>query len=193
MKYYLIDTSAVVYRYIPSTILTPKINRLIQQRQDGKAFLFMPNFCIAEVFNTFAKYRFRYRKPKKISQEKYEESHENFAEAIQNAKLIYHYELNRYHILNVDYIVPFEHQFYLTRKTKGEDKEWFLSTFDILFISMGIELVRMMGFDNVCLVSDDKRTITICSLLMKLGNYMRKKFGIPSYVIYPQAKLLSSM
>jgi len=195
MKYYLIDSSAIIYHFIPSEYprKTSKIDCLIREKQEGKAFLFMTNFCIAEVFNAFAKYRFRYTDHRNITQKEYEKCREEFKDAIHNAKLIYHYELNRYHILNVDYIVPFEHQYYLIRKRKGEEKQWFLSTFDILFISAGIELVRMLGFGNLHLITDEVRIMRICEILGKLSPQTRKDFKIPSYIIYPQAKHISSI
>ncbi len=195
MKYYLLDSSAIIYHYIPSEYpsKTSKIDYLIQEKQEGKAFLFMTNFCIAEVFNTFAKYHFRYKDYRNITQEDYEKCREDFKDAIHNAKLIYHYELNRYHILDVDYIVPFEHQYYPIRKRQEKEKKWFLSTFDILFISAGIELVRMLGFENVYLVADEVRIMKICNVLRKLSPQVRKDFKIPSYIIYPRVKLLSSL
>jgi len=190
MKYYLIDASAIIHYYIPLyPKLTSNIDQIIKQRQEGKSFLFMPNFCIAEVFNVFAKYYYRWRK---LKREEYEKCCKEFRDAIHNAKLIYHYELNRYHILNIDYIVPFEHQFLIKKRFNKdeEEKEWFLSTFDILFISMGIELVRMMGFENVFLISCDTRIKSICDVLKNLDLKTREKFQIPSYIVYPKAILL---
>ncbi len=193
MKYYLIDTSAIIPYYVPS-YLTKKITRIIEEKQKGEAFLYMPNFCIAEVFNTFAKFCFR---QKKITEKEYEACSNKFKDAIHNARLIYHYELNRYHILNIDCIAPFEHQYCLTRikKTpngKEENEDWFMSTFDMLLISMGIELVKMMGNENVSLITCDKRIKTICDVLRLLDPKIKAKFGIPSYTIYPEAKLLAS-
>ena len=136
----------------------------------------MPNFCIAEVFNTFAKLKYR---KEKISDEVYKTLKDKFRNLIRGGRIIYHYELSRYHILNVDYIVAFEHQF------KIHSKE-FLSTFDILIISMGIELVRIHGDKNFYIITNDKRISSFCKNLRRLSSKKRSEFGIPEYIVYPQ-------
>lgn len=178
--YYLIDTSAVIHHYKQDPQLTPRVEHIIEQQGLGRAVLFIPNFCIAEVFNTFAKLHFRERS---LTREEYERCCELFRQDIHNAKLFYHYELQRYHVLNVDYIIPFEHQL-LT----GQDD--YLSTFDIIILAMGIELVRIVGEKNFYIITCDKRIHSIGTSLKGLNGEDRQQQKIPDYVKYPKTLYL---
>jgi hypothetical protein len=141
--YYLLDASAVAHIYVADDDLTPKLDHFIEQKGLGRAFLMVPNFCIAETFNTLAKLHYR---SASLDDEQYRLCREAFTQDIHNGQLLYHYELNRYHVLYIDHILPFEHLFE-TQRPKGMKKgaEWTLSTFDMLIISVGIELARMTG------------------------------------------------
>jgi hypothetical protein len=174
--YYLIDTSAVIHHYKEDPQLTPRIEHIVEQQGLGRAVLFIPNFCIAEVFNTFAKLHFRERS---LIGEEYQKCCEQFRHDIHNAKLFYHYELQRYHILNVDYIVPFEHQL-LTNQDE------YLSTFDIIILAMGIELVRIVGEKDFFIITCDKRIHSIGKSLRGLPNEYRQRYSVPEYVKYPK-------
>lgn len=174
--YYLVDTSAVIHYYKSDPTLTPRIEHIIEQRGLGRAILFIPNFCIAEVFNTFAKFHFR---TKELTANEYQSCCERFRQDIHNAKLFYHYELQRYHILNVDYIVPFEHQFFTQR-------DEFLSTFDILILAMGLELVRMVGVHDFYIITCDSRIVRIGSFLRRLKLRDKQQYKIPQYVKFPK-------
>lgn len=136
--YYLFDASAVHHLYVPDEQLIDRLDHFIEQRGLGRAFLFVPNFCVAEVFNSLARKHYR---QKELTAEQYAQCKETFRRDIHNGLLFYHYELNRYHLLDTDYVVPFEHLFE-TARPKGEKKgqEWRLSTFDLLIIGMGMEL-----------------------------------------------------
>ncbi|MFH0797003.1 MAG: hypothetical protein V2A65_08120 [Candidatus Omnitrophota bacterium] len=195
MTYYLIDTSAIIHYYIPSD-KTSKIQTIVDKKKNGFAFLFIPNFCIAEAFNTFAKYRYRYAttKPTKaISEDDYEKCTTKFREHIHEGNLLYHYELNRYHMLNSNLVAPFDHQIDLQREARdgsGKKEDWCLSTFDILFIAMGIELVRIVEKKNLHLITCDTRINHICHLLEGLSMEDRCKHGIPNHVVFPTCCLL---
>jgi len=178
--YYLIDTSAVIHHYKQDPKLTPRVEHLIEQQGLGRAVLFIPNFCIAEVFNTFAKLHYR---EKSLAEEGYQQCCEQFRHDIHNAKLFYHYELQRYHILNVDYIVPFEHQLL----TEDDD---YLSTFDIVILAMGIELVRIVGEKHFFIVTCDERIHSIGDSLRNLQKDDRERHNIPEYVKYPKTLYL---
>ncbi|MFH1902963.1 MAG: hypothetical protein ABIK20_02760 [Candidatus Omnitrophota bacterium] len=191
MKYYLIDTSALIYLYIPDTPtkkITRKIEYLLQEKQKGNAFLFVPNFCIAEAFNTFAKYHYRYKKTapdRALSDGEYKLCCDKFQNDIKDGRIFYPYEMNNLHLSNVDFITPFEHQWFLEREKEGKKEDWCLSTFDILFISMGLELVRIVGRDNLFFVTRDKRINQICNILRTADSNTRRKYKIPDYIICP--------
>ncbi len=181
--YYLFDASAVIHLYVPDEKLTPRVDHFLEQRALGKAFLFIPNFCVAETFNTLA--RKHYRK-NELDAELYALAKENFAQAMHGGHLFYHYEMSRYHVLDVDLIIPFEHKF-LTQRPKGAKKgeEWTLSTFDVLIIAMGMELDRITG-GALYIVTCDRRIDDIGRILYGLTPEERQKYSIPDYVRFPR-------
>ena len=80
MTYYLIDTSAFIY----AIENLDKIKRnFFLEKADGSAFLYMPQFCVPEVFNTFA--RFFYRN-KRIGGQRYTKWRNEFIKTIQNRR-----------------------------------------------------------------------------------------------------------
>ena len=191
MTYYLVDASALIYFYIPDSPtkrITKKVEYLVDQKQKGNAFLFVPNFCIAEVFNTFAKYHYRYKTTnpsQALSDKEYSSCCKAFRESVEKGRIFYPYEMNNMHLGNIDFITPFEHQYFLQREKEGKQIDWCLSTFDILFISMGFELARIVGRKNVSLVTRDKRIVDICNILRMAGSTTRRQYGIPDYIICP--------
>ncbi|MDR0800637.1 MAG: hypothetical protein LBN01_03805 [Endomicrobium sp.] len=147
--YYLIDTSAFC-RYVEL-----ESNSNIISNFQNSCFYYIPQFCIAEVFNTFAKW---YYSEDKISPEKYEELCKIFKKLIRNRFVFYPYDLHRYHNLNCDKIYEVEHKTPAQKKGK-------LSTFDILILAMAIELQTIHGNDNITILSCDKRILEIAKLL----------------------------
>lgn len=181
---YLLDTCAFVnyFRKQPDyPDIEDKLNHIIEQKGLGKATIFMPNFCIAEVFNTFA--RLRYRDNRIHNDTEYETVKNAFRHHIRRGALIAEYPLHIYHIYNTDYIIPFEHQW-----DTGIDQDRRMSTFDILIIGMGMELVRHFGDENVRIITCDGRIEMICSKLRKfVTDTIRERYGIPKNTIYPMA------
>ncbi|MCX8083188.1 MAG: hypothetical protein N3D17_07375 [bacterium] len=194
MKYYLLDASAIIHYYIPSQ-LTTKINKLIEKKQQGEVFLFIPIFCIAETYNTFAKYYYRERK---ITEDNYNSIYKKFTDDVRRGKLFYQIELNRWHVMNVDYISPIEHTWFTTKKNKEDEEnerkvDWYLSTFDILFIAVGIELAKMLGRNDINLVTCDDRIKTIGNTLRKLDSKKLKENKIPLETPFPEVISLRSL
>ena len=155
--YYLLDASAFCRfaEYISSSKIQITHN-IISKYLEGY-FYYMPQFCIAEVFNTFAKWHYA---EKRINAQDYKELVYLFKTLIQNRNLIYPYDLHRYHNLNCDKIFPIEHTTPHSQPKKGK-----LSTFDILIIAMALELQLIHGNDNISILSCDNRLIQISSLL----------------------------
>lgn len=181
--YYLFDASALHHLYVPDERLTEQLDHFIEQRGLGRAFLFVPNFCVAEVFNSLARKHYRQQE---LTSEQYRLCKEEFRRDIHNGLLFYHYELNRYHVLNTDYIVPFEHLFE-THRPKGIKKgeEWRLSTLDLLIIGMGMELSRMTG-GGAYVVTCDRRIDKVGKVLADLTREQRSQHEIPSYIRFPR-------
>ncbi|MGA7341083.1 MAG: hypothetical protein WBE72_21520 [Terracidiphilus sp.] len=153
MRTYLFDASAAVEIYLPRNERVAKTIQFIQtQKRLHKAKLFIPNICIAEVFNTFAKRRFRAERQQDVIDEpSYKRHLSNFRDNIHWGRTLYPYDLNRYHIIAADKIIPVEHQIATSR---GGD---YLSTFDILVIAMACELAYTHEFEETFLVTCDRR------------------------------------
>jgi predicted nucleic acid-binding protein len=153
MRIYLFDASAAVDIYVPRNDRVSKAIQFIQvQKRLCKAKLFISNICIAEVFNTFAKRRFRAERQQDVLNEaSYKQHLSNFRDQIHWGRTLYTYDLNRYHIIAADKIIPVEHQ--LAASRGGE----YLSTFDILVIAMACELAYTREFEETYLVTCDRR------------------------------------
>jgi hypothetical protein len=181
---YLFDTCALInyYRKDPAfPDIAAKFDYLFEQKGLNCATLFMPNFCIAEIFNTFARLRYRDNVIKNV--EEYTIVKNAFRHQVRKGALISEYPLHIYHIYNADYIIPFEHQWDI-----GRFKQQHLSTFDILIIGMGIELVKHFGDDNVRIITCDSRLESLCTKLRQnVNDVIKEKYEIPKSVIYPQA------
>lgn len=196
MKAYLLfDASAVIHYFYEKETYSSILNYFLKCRESQNAFFFIPSFCIVEVINTLAKYRYRY---KVITEKEYEEMKNKFLEWVHNRKFMYSYDLSRYHNLNSDDIAKIEHTtfteyHYLHRelfdgpaKTRENEKirtqvlaeseakhislsKFYLSTFDILIIAMGMELRKIHTKKSVFIVTKDKRLANICKAGFKIG------------------------
>ncbi len=130
-----------------------KLDEIFVSQTNKKATVYLPQFCVAETFNTFARL---YYKDKSISEELYNSLTELFKEHIKDRKLLYCYDLHRYHNLNADAVIRAEH-------TVPYNGDISLSTLDILIIAMGIELMHIHPPKNVYVVTGDKRLHKICN------------------------------
>ena len=127
-------------------------------------FFYIPNFCIAEVFSVFMKHSFgswnRHLKTKgTINTKVYNSLVKQFYNDIHNGKFLYHYELDRYHVLGINLVAPIDHYFKISKSKQKQISP--AGTFDHLIISMGINLAHIHGSKNVCILSSDDRLIDI--------------------------------
>ncbi len=152
MKYYLIDTSAFIYAI--ENLDQTKMDFFVE-RADGTAFLYMPQFCVPEVFNTYARLFYR---ENKIVGSLYTKWRNEFIKAIHNRRIIYCYDLHRYHNLNTHKIYKLEH------KVPYANKEGALSAFDILIIAMGVELKKIHSPNEVLILTRDARLCRISNI-----------------------------
>ena len=152
MNYYLIDASAFIYAI---ENLDGIEKDFFVEKANGLAFLYIPQFCVPEVFNAFA--RFFYR-DKKIGVEQYTKWKNEFIKAVGSRRILYCYDLHRYHNLNTHKIFKFEH------RTSYLQREGALSTFDILIIAMGMELKKIHYPSNVSILTRDKRLRRISNM-----------------------------
>jgi len=152
MNYYLLDASAFIYAI-------ENLNKLKRdifvEKANGTAFLYIPQFCIPEVFNTFA--RFFYR-DKRIGGDQYTKWRNEFTKLVRNRRILYCYDLHRYHNLNTNRVYKLEHS------TPYKNGEGALSTFDILVVAMGIELKHLHTTSNVSVLTRDGRLHRISNM-----------------------------
>lgn len=173
--YYLLDASALVLKHRPdpddSVDRAKKVMDAIEaQRKGNEAFLFLPNFCVAEAFNTLAKWF--WREGKFRTKEQYEaackalERDVKRVDEFNDKRRFYAYDLHRYHVLNCNQVFEVEHTTDLEPDPKypGRLKSP-LSTFDILIIAMGMELMKTHAGQEVRIVTCDSRLTRIAQKL----------------------------
>lgn len=161
MNYYLIDASAFIYA-IENLGKTKK--DFFTEKSLGQAFLYMPQFCVTEVFNVYAKFFHRFKKI--TTSQEYEDWRKYFIQLIHrqleppltNENMIYCYDLHRYHNLNAQEIYEVEHT------TPYSAKESSLSSFDILVIAMGMELKKIHEPNSVIILTRDGRLKRISNM-----------------------------
>ena len=176
MLRYLFDASAVVEAYLPSSPQAARtLNAIFSQREAlHQAVFFIPTFCIVEVFNAFARHHFDPTNPRtRIDRSNYEKLLKRFRRDIRWGRRFYPYDLNRYHILAADEIIPVEHA--VARRNERDH----LSTYDILVIAIGCELTFLGPRENVFLVTADKRIHTVCAELRQFDKAARARMKVP--------------
>jgi len=170
--YLLLDANVTAGYYLPKSLKSARARERIEQilfsvRSGGSDhFLYIPNFCIAEVFGVFMKYSFgkwnRHVKTRgPIHTKIYNSLVKQFQEDIHNGKFISQYELSRYHVLGINLIGPVDHYYQYNRKKKDVRP---MGTFDQLIISMGIQLVKIHGEENVVIITSDSRLADIAGI-----------------------------
>ena len=146
MKYYLIDTSAFVFSI--ENMKSTQMDFFVEKAK-GEAFLYMPQFCVTEVFNTYAR---KFYEENTIQADVYGKWRNAFISAIHNRRILYCYDLHRYHNLNAHKIYKLEHKG-IPRSSEYDR----LSGFDILIIAMGMELKKVHAPNDVFILTRDKR------------------------------------
>ena len=169
--YCLFDANVVAAYYCPKTTRSIRVwesaRALIESVRSGgsKHFLYIPNFCIAEVFNVFMKYAYsrwnRHTATSRIDRRVHRSVQKQFQDDIHNASLFYHYELSRYHVLAINLIAPIDHHYKMARKRRRGAGHSPAGTFDQLIIAMGMHLVKIHGSGNVVIITSDDRLAKI--------------------------------
>lgn len=165
--YFLVDSSVVVAYYLPARTRSRRAARAIELIIDSNRtnvrsdFFYIPNFCIAEVFDAFTKHALskwnRHVKPYgTLDKRVYKSLVRQFEKDIHNGKFFYHCELNRYHILSSHLVSPVDH-YYCLSKRKNKSRATPAGTLDHLIVAMGIQLGRIHGPKNVCILTADSR------------------------------------
>jgi hypothetical protein len=169
--YALLDTNVTAGYYLARSLTSQVARRHIATIIDSvrtggsKHSLYIPNICIAETFSVFMKYAFGKWNPhlkhkKTIDKRVYEHLVSQFQKDIHNGRLLYQYELSRYHILAIDLVAPIDHHY---QHTRGKKNHRPMGTFDHLYVAMGIHLAHIDGNENVVLLTADDRISNIVS------------------------------
>jgi hypothetical protein len=179
--YVLLDANVTAAYYLPRSLRSvrarSRIEAIINAARSGNAdiFLYIPNFCVAEVFSTLMKYAFGQwnthvtRAGGRIDRRVYERLVAQFQRDIHDGAVINQYELSRYHVLGINLVAPIDHHFQI-RRAGGNHRP--MSTLDHLLVSMGIQLAKVHGPDRVVLVSADRR---LCDVLKKCRAGLRSR------------------
>jgi predicted nucleic acid-binding protein len=172
MLSYLFDASAAVELYVPRNAKVEKAVRFIvdQKRTHKQAALYIPNFCVVEVFNALAR---RHFKDGVLDGTQYESALKHFRDDIHWGRTLYSYDLNRYHVIGADEIIPIEHH------VASEHERDHLSTFDILIIAMACELAYIGQPEDTFLVTCDKRIQKVVEQFKATNLAKRDEWRIP--------------
>jgi hypothetical protein len=168
--YALLDANVTAGYYLArslnSQVAQKRITSIIDSVRTGgsKHFFYIPNICIAETFSVFMKHAFGKWNPhlkhkKTIDKRVYEHLVQQFQKDIHNGRVLYQYELSRYHILAINLVAPIDHYFQHTRGKKRRHVP--MGTFDHLYVAMGIHLAHIHGPENVVLLTADDRVANI--------------------------------
>lgn len=187
-RFLLLDANIVAGYYLPRSLhskqASDRIKEIFDSVRSGKSdfLLYVPNFCIAEVFSVFMKHTYgswnhHVRKKRTIDTRVYDSLVKQFQADIHNCKFLTQYELSRYHILGINHVAPIDHYFQLSRRRGPRSQKRRIApagTFDHLIISMGIYLTHLHGEENVIVISTDDRMLNILT---------KCKAGLPPHTV----------
>lgn len=183
--YALLDACVAAAHFAPKTTtssnLRSRSTALLTGHGTGPDLRFLiPNFCIAEVFAVFEKYRWgkTWNKHVKTSltPAQFSAARTDFGSAIHNGAKILQVELNRYHILCVDLISPVNNAYKIQRDRPKKKNISPAKTYDMLFVAMGIWLKHQYGDDALTIVTGDERLSDVVDRAKsaKLGNPIKQ-------------------
>jgi hypothetical protein len=172
-QHILIDACVAAAFYAPKTtrsaVLVERATKLFTGRSPSQDYqLLMPNFCIGETFAVFEKYRWgaswneHVNERTRLGTREFNRIRRRFHVDIQNGARIMQVELNRYHILCLDLIAPINAAYRISRdRRKGKRKQRKpvrpASTYDLLFVAMGMWLQKQLGSENFVMATGDQR------------------------------------
>lgn len=162
-RHYLIDASALVPYFLspsgPAQRPRLAIYRLLKLREEKKAVLHIPNFCMAECSKAFARLAFGSTKSYEKARDIYFKQVEALIDTVSRSRrgLIQSYGLRRKHLVDIEEV--FTAQYRLSPR-KGRKH---LSGLDALIISIGRSLLKTYGRDNVFIVTGDEWMAQVCN------------------------------
>ena len=189
-RYVLLDASLVAGYYLPAAgrhaRAQARIIPLIESVRNGlspNVFLYIPNTCIAEVFDTLAKYRHgakwnahvKKALPRGLTKKAFLNLRAKFASDIHNGAVIYQCELNRYHVLASDLISIVDNTY---RHYRGRKNVRPMGTKDHLIVGMGIHLAKVHGHDNFAIMTSDHRMAALVDRARRVRMSRARQLGL---------------
>jgi hypothetical protein len=191
--YVLLDACVAAAHFAPkstqsATLVSRATKLLTGTSPDIEIQFLIPNFCIAEVFAVFEKYRWgrtwngHVGAANTLTPTEFASARKNFGKAIHNAASILQIELDRYHILSVDLISPINNAYKINRARSPRSRGRRIapaSTYDMLVAAMGIWLAQHYGRDHFTVVTGDVRLANVINRARSaaLGRPMRTHLG----------------
>ena len=171
-KVLLLDSNILVDYYLQErSSIVQSMKALKKARQEGRCRLFIPNFCIAEVFSTFARKCYLNND---LNEAQSRRAKWAFVDEISRDyeyaryQFFTHIELNRYHLFNGHMVYTPAWEFVSSLHHEGRFEGKYPSTFDLLVIAQGIEMTSLYSEDNFRLVTSDALMLEICNYLQKI-------------------------
>ena len=170
--YVLVDACVAAAHFAPKSTVSKNLKSRASafftgSSPDVSVKLLIPNFCIAETFAVFEKYRWGKTWNKQVKEEhtltasEFRAARKNFGAAIHNGSRILQVELNRYHILAVDLISPINNAYKIKRDRGKKKNVTPARTYDMLIVAMGIWLQHQFGGENFTLLTGDERLAAV--------------------------------
>ncbi len=163
-RHFLIDASALVPFFLPEASseghkARAAIAKLLSLREDGRAFLHVPNFCMAECSKAFAAVIYKRTKSQEKALGEYRALVETLLDTVSRSRkgLIQSHELTRKHLVDIEDI------FHAQWSLKPRHMDKLLSGLDALILSVGRSLHKTYGPDNVRVVTADQWMATVCN------------------------------
>ena len=189
----LLDANVVSAYYIEESSsnkkLRARITTLMEAVRNGGApyiFLYTPEFCVAEVFGVFDKYRFgpwnrdvKTRAPRGIPKRRYEEARKRFSDDVSRRRLLHPCDISRYHVMAVDLISPVDHYYQYYRPRPGQRLRKPMGTYDHMIIALGIHLNSIHGRENFAIVTADGRLAHILDRARRVPKSTAGRLELP--------------
>jgi len=193
-RFCLLDANLVAGYYLPESLKSERarhrIKTIIESIRKGacpEVFLYVPNFCIAEIFSVFARYCWatwdgsvKKNLPGGLDQRKYNSICRKFHQDIHNGVVLQQVELNRYHVLATDLINPVDAHYQYHRHHPGGKRyrKQMMSAADHLIIGMGIHLAKIHSRKNFAILTADHRLANILDRAKSVKPNMAQRLGL---------------
>ena len=158
-RHFLLDASALIPFFLDikdERMVRAAILKLLSLRDQNKAVLWVPNFCLAECSKAFAARLYSHSSSAEGARNRYRQAVEKMLDIVSSSRkgLIRSLNLERAHLVAIEDV--FNAQWAMNPRSEG------LSGFDGLVLTMARDLLKKYGTDSVRLVTNDRWMATVC-------------------------------